>query len=319
MMRGRNLLILLAILVLLGGSALLMDSSRKRATESTGKPLFPGLKTELIDRIKIKAEGKETVLEKREDKWLVATEGNKPAEPKPVSDILDRLTKFYADQVVSTNKANQGLFMVDSTGTEVWVDQKGKEIAHFFVGKASDDWSSTFVRAANSDRVIQVPEYLPSLFQRGESWRQRTIFSFEMKDITRFEYVSPSRGHFLASKDADGKWKMDAPEGGEIDGGKMSPVIQSMAQLRAAGFGDDVTPVAAGVEPDTTKITATLADGSTNVLVIGAPAPSNRNYVRREGSDEIFTIPSGRVKALMPQKGSLMAPAPTFETPAPGR
>ncbi len=307
-MRGRNLLILLAILILLGGSALLIDTGRRKATESSGRLLFPGLKTELIDRIRIKDKGKETVLEKRDGAWLVASEAGKPAEVKPVTDILDRMTKFFADQIVSTKKENQALFMVDSTGTEVWVDQKGKEIAHFFVGKSSDDWSSTFVRAADSDKVILVPEYLPSLFQRGESWREKTIFGFEMKDITRYGYTSPKQGQFLASKDESGNWKMDTPMTGAIETAKMTPVIQSLGQLKAAGFADDMSPAAAGVEPDTTKVTATLADGSTHVLIVGGSAPSNRRYVRKEGSDQIYTVGIGRLKAMFPVKETLLAP-----------
>ncbi len=308
-MRGRILLILLAILVLLGGSALLIDTGRRKATEPSSRLLFPGLKTELVDRIKIKNKGTETVLEKRDNKWLVATEGSKSAEPKPVADVLDRMTKFFADQVVSTNEANQALFMVDSTGTEVWVDQKGKEIAHFFVGKSTDDWRSTYVRAAASDRVILVPEYLPNIFQRGESWREKTIFGFEMKDITRFGFESPTRGQLLASRDESGNWKMESPESGAIETSKITPVIQAMGQLKAVGFGDDIAPAEAGVEPDTTKITATLADGSTHVLVVGGSAPSNRTYVRREGNDQIYTIANGRLKAMLPAKETLLAPA----------
>lgn len=308
MMRGRNLLILIAILVLLGGSAFLIDSGRRKATESSGKLLFPGLETEQVDRIKIKSAGTETLLEKRDGKWLVATEGSKPAEPKPVADLIDRLTKFFADQVVSTNKANQALFMVDSTGTEVWVDQKGKPVAHFFVGKSTEDWSSTYVRAADSDRVILVPEYLPSIFQRGESWREKTIFGFEMKDITRFGYTSPSRGEILASKDEAGAWKLESPVAGAVEAAKITPAIQAMGQLKAAGFGDDIEPAEAGVIPDTTKITATLADGSSHVLIVGGPAPSNRTYVRRAGEDQIYTIGNGRLKPMFPAKETLLAP-----------
>jgi Domain of unknown function (DUF4340) len=217
------------------------------------------------------------------------------------------MTKFFADQVVSTNKENQPLFMVDSTGTEVWVDQKGKEIAHFFVGKSSDDWSSTYVRAADSDRVILVPEYLPSLFQRGESWREKTIFSLDKANFRRYEYVSPSRGHLVAAKnESDDNWTMEAPENGSIDAAKMMRAVNAFSQLKASGFGDDVTAAGAGIEPDSTKITATLADGSTHVLVFGGGAPTNRVYVRKEGSEQIYTIPSGRLKDLFPTTEMLL-------------
>jgi hypothetical protein len=221
------------------------------------------------------------------------------------------MTRFFADQVVSTNKANQSLFQVDSTGAEVWVDQKGKEIAHFFVGKPSDDWSSTYLRPADSDKVILVPEYLPSLFQRGDSWREKTIFNLEADNITRYEYASPKRGHLVLIKGEAGKWTFEAPEAGEIDPAKMSPLIQAVRQLKAVGFGDDISAAAAGLAPDTTKVTATLADGSTHVLVVGGAAPSNRVYVCREGDDQIFTVPISRVKSLLPPKEALLAKAPS--------
>ena len=134
-MRGRTIVVLLIVLVVLVLLAIFFEARRNRATETSDTLLFPGLNIELVDRIQILAEGKETVLDKADDQWVVATEGGFAAEPRFVTDILDRLPKFYAENVVSTNPDNQSIFKVDSTGVEVWVNQEGQEIGRFIVGK----------------------------------------------------------------------------------------------------------------------------------------------------------------------------------------
>ena len=179
-MRGRNLLILVIVLALLVVVAIYFETSRQRTTQTSDTLLFPGLNTELVDRIQVLSEGEETILERPGDQWVVVTEGGFPAEPRLVNDILDRLPKFYADQVISTNPDNRSLFQVDSSGVEVWINQEGEEVGHFIVGKPGPDFLSTYVRAANSDKVIQVPEYLPNLFKGQKTWREKTIFDLSV-------------------------------------------------------------------------------------------------------------------------------------------
>lgn len=302
-MKGRTLAILVAILAVLGGLALLLDASRKRETEGSGKLLFKEMdRTEKIDKIRIDSrEGKESVLEKRGDAWIVASENGKPADQKAVNDLLEKLKTFHADQVVSTNPANQGTFQVDSTGTEVWLSGGGKEIAHFFVGKPGSDYASTYVRAANTDRVILVPEYLTSVFDRGDTWREKTLFSITQEDVKTYEFVSPSKGRLRLVNDG-GTWKLEEPEQGTTDAQKASVAINSFGRLRAYGFADDQTPESAGTGADTTHVTVTTADGATHTLIIGAPAPSNRFYVQKQGSDQIVTIPRGAVNTMLAGK-----------------
>ncbi|MBM3286700.1 MAG: DUF4340 domain-containing protein [Candidatus Eisenbacteria bacterium] len=305
-MRGRTLLILLAILVVFGGIVLLFDTNRKSATEPSERPLFPALKVDQVDQITIRSAGKETTLEKRGTKWHVATEGGFEADQKAVQDIVDRLPRLFADRVVSTNPANRPLFSVDSTGTEIRIGQKGKEVAHFFVGKPGEDFHSTYVRAADSDKVVQVPEYLPSLFQRGDTWRDRVIFSFEEANVAKYEYKSPSRGRLSASRDESGAWKIDDPEPAPIQPGKMDPTIRQLSRLRAAAFADDVMPAEAGIEIDSTRVTVTLADGSVHSLVIGGQTTSSQVFVKRDGADQIYRLARGTLTQLLPARASLV-------------
>jgi hypothetical protein len=300
-MRGRNILILVVVLALLVVVAIYFETSRRASTQTSDALLFPGLDTELVDRIQILSEGEETILEKQGDQWIVNTEGGFPAEPRLVNDILDRLPKFYADQVVSTNPENRNLFQVDSSGVEVWIQQAGEEIGHFIVGKPGPDFLSTYVRAADSDEVIQVPEYLPSLFKSQKTWREKTIFDLNLDDVQSYEYDSPTKGHLLVTRGQPTGWEVKEPETGLVDDEQIiRTAVQSFCRLRATDFADTLTAEDAGIEADTTWIEATLADGSIHKVRFGLPTERNRNFARKEGSRHIVLIPRGAINTMMP-------------------
>jgi hypothetical protein len=308
-MRGRTILILLAVLVVLAGLATVIEQGRNRKTHLKGAQLIPGYKTELVDRIRFRSEGKNVSLEKKGNEWVVASEGGFPAEKKPVEDILEALRKATADEVISTNPANQGVFMADSSGAEVWIDQQGKEIAHLYIGKPGPDMLSTYVRSAKSDRVILAPGYLPSLFQERDTWRMRTMISVKPEEVTRYEYVSPSRGEVVLSKSEAGTWRMEKPDTGRVESDRLTFPLRVVAALKAEGFADGVDPTTAGLGADTTHVRITTAGGATYTVQIGSPAASGRNYVRLEGGDQIYTMARGRISSLMVPATGLKPPA----------
>lgn len=312
-MKGRKILLLVGVLVILAAAATLFENSRRRSTTESGALLFPGLKVDQVDRLEIDEEGgKQIVLEKKGEKWAVASENGFPAEPKLVQDILDRLPKFYADQVVSTNPQKQSLFHVDSSGVEVRVFQAGKKTAEFIVGKPGPDFLSTYVRAAGSDRVIQVPEYLPSLFSGHTTWREKTLFSLKPEDMRSYSYASPSRGQLMMKRDEAGAWTMEQPQSGKIDDSRVGMIVGAFGRLKAADFADTMSAEGAGILPDTTWIEVALADGSIHRLEIGAAAPKSRRYVRRKGSEAIVTVPIGSINTMMPPASMLLAtPGPS--------
>jgi hypothetical protein len=91
--------------------------------------------------------------------------------------------------------------------------------------------------------------------------------------------------------------------------------IQSFCRLKASDFADTLTAVDAGIEPDTTWIQATLADGSIHRVRVGAPTERNRNFARKDGSEHIVIIPRGAINTMMPPFGTISL-KPETETEA---
>lgn len=309
-MRGRTILILLGVLVVLAGVATLLEKGRSQKTTLKGVQLIPGMKIELVDGIRFHSEGKDVDLEKKSGTWVVATEGGNVAEKKSVDDLLEALHKCTADEVISTNPGNHHLFMADTSGTELWVEQQGKEIAHLYIGKPGPDMLSTYVRPASSSKVILTRGYLPSLFQGKDTWRQKTLISVKPEDIKRFEYTSPSRGDFAIAKDDAGIWHMEKPDTGKADPARVNLPLRTVSNLKADGFADTIDPIAAGFGADTSHVMITTADGATHAVQIGLPTGEGRNYVRLDGGSQIYTLAKGRINTLMiPQAAAKMLPA----------
>jgi hypothetical protein len=167
------------------------------------------------------------------------------------------------------------------------------------VGKPGPDFLSTYVRAAGSDRVIQVPEYLPSLFSGHPTWREKTLFSLDQENMRRYEYGSPSRGKLLMTREEAGTWNLEEPATGQVNEARAGIMLHTFAALKARDFADTLSADAAGVTPDTTWVQVTMADGSTHRLVVGSAAPRS---AATPASGESLGAIAARLWAMMPRR-----------------
>ena len=140
-MRGRTILILVAVLVALAAIATVVENGRNRKTRPSGAQLIPGMNIDWSTVSSSIPRGRTFCWRRRTTDGLRrAREDSRPSASLS-SDILEALRKGTADEVISTNPANQSLFMVDTGGIELRVGQQGKEIAHLYHREAGPGFS----------------------------------------------------------------------------------------------------------------------------------------------------------------------------------
>ena len=103
---------------------------------------------------------------------------------------------------------------------------------------------------------------------------------------------------------------METPDTGRVEAVKLNLVLRTFANAKSSGFADTVSAAAAGLDADTTRISATLADGSTCVLQIGRQTTGSQFFVRKQGADNVVTFPRGGINTMMPRKETLLVPPP---------
>ncbi|HVP57674.1 MAG TPA: DUF4340 domain-containing protein [bacterium] len=309
----RSMRWLVAALVILAAiyGGLHLGSMRKAGP----RPLFPDFKADAAQKISLASPQGRVVLEKKDDVWVVSSEASYPADAANIQKILDAVSGFSRNDMISSNPEKQAAYQVDSTGIAVTIeDAAGKPRAAFIVGKLGPDYQSTYVRDANSARVILAPGYLRSVFSRGkQSWQDKRVFKVDLADIVTITIKKPGLSMAL-ERASDGKWHLTQPEGAECDSNKATRVARALAFLTADDFAGHMPMPEAGVDKPDSSVSFRVTSGAEATLFIGHAAANGSFYVARDKSDVIYFLNPQSVRNLLPDLASL---APTPETAKP--
>lgn len=313
-MRTKKIVILLILLVVLSAIAYVAYESKKPPERppagSQQAKLFPSLTADKVAEIKIKSLGSEARIA-RDDTgtWVVPDKGNYPADAKAVKRMLDAITTMDRGTVVSRNPEKQVLYEVDKTrGTEVTVlDKHKKELAHFFVGKAGQDFFSTNIRLAGENKVRLVRKMLSYMFKRpGGDWREKQIFTdADEKKLVKYTVVG-AEGSASFEKSKAGTWSTIEPAGKEVDPEDIKRAVSGLARLRISGFAEDKNKDKFELDKPKWTVTATSDDNKEYSLKICGERSKAQFFVQRVGKDTVFYTSKYQVEKLIkPYKKAL--------------
>ena len=253
-----------------------------------------------IDGIEITAPGKQFVLARSTSGWSVANRDDFPADTAAVGSVLKAVANLSVGSVASHNPAKQGTLGVDSLGVDVAVKASGRELAHFVVGKSDPgDFTSSFVRPADSDDVYRVRGVNRNLFNRAQGFRDRTLASFNPEDVASVELAAADTGWVVTR--ADSVWAVSSPDGteGEATEAQVKAITRILSTLSADGFQDEaIDGATAGLdEPEMTFTVRTLS-GREWVVRIGAKNARGQHYASRPDRKAIYLINDWRLRSL---------------------
>lgn len=306
-MNARTTILLVVILVVLGVVATLTETNRKKQWKPTGNKLLPEYVAERVDGLDLSKGNLRVELAKRNGNWVVETENGQPADTALISGILENLKGLTSDDLVSTSSESHPALEVDSTGVDVVIHAGGAEVGHLIVGKPGPDGMSTYVRLAGQDNVYRVPVYLRSQVDRGDqTWRNKTVLKVAQAEVASYTTTDAS-GTVTLVQDPPGNWKMTEPREGQVDMGMLPLVLQSLTNVTARDFADSVSSLAeVGLEPPQRTLEVVMRSGERHKLLIGTQNPANQNYVKREDSETIFLVPSGRWNTVFRKPSELL-------------
>ena len=327
-MKIKQLLVLVGVLVILGLLGLLEliffenpfgKSEQQKKVEEAGL-LFPFFNKESVAKIEIIAPFglTTTTLVKQNDRWLVESMDNYPADQMAVGELLDKVAEMKTIQRASSNPEKQAVFQVDSSGVEAkLIDTGGNLLAHLFAGKTTPEIFNSYVRAADSNDVYIVKGYLKATFDKGyRSWRDRTIFSFPKEDVTHLTIRSAEEEIELQT-DAAGVWQMLKPIVSAADGTEVEAITEMMSSLETDDFAEPKDLSEYGLDAPKVSITALLKDGSARTLLIGVEE-SGSHYVKSEDKAQIFELTKANLDKLLKKSADLKSEVPVPESDSEG-
>lgn len=312
-MKGRTVIIVAAIAVILGAIVLIVekpfssDSGEEAAPDSLqaveSVPVFDKVSEENCFRIEISSmDGRTTAsLARKGDMWYTDPERGYPADETKIDRIFEALADVEQGEVASVNPDNHPRFEVDKlTGKHVtFYDKNSNVLEDVIIGKMGSNYMSrtTYVRKAGSDRVLSVKAFLMNSFRPGqENWRKRAIFDYQPDEITAFTIEQPGEPEIELAKFSSGEWTCVSPPDIQLKDDVGRNISNAFSRLRASDFVDDY-PLKSdkeyGLDQDAVKITASLKDySSTPTLFIGKENPEKKGrwFVRAKDQHTVYLV-----------------------------
>lgn len=305
-MKPKQIALLLGILLVLLLLTLLLEGPLKGRKVPEPKRLFSEFDPSLVEVIEILQNDKMARLEREGDRWVVlevdtlesAESADKKdalrhfADTSAVKRVLNSIDSLSGD-LISNNPENESLFQVTSEeGIMVKAFGKGDSLlAHFYIGKIGQDFSSTYIRRDGSNEVI-----LARGFYRGSTfhpdvkrWRNRNILSFLPFNLNRLEITS-SEENLLLQKDEEGEWTILEPIEAKTDSFKVDQLLRSLSNLNSQDFGDRATPEETGFDTPTLQISMEFLDQPSRILTIGNLKEESQYYVQASGDETIYLV-----------------------------
>ncbi|HET7132897.1 MAG TPA: DUF4340 domain-containing protein [Gammaproteobacteria bacterium] len=226
-MSQRNLLILVAALVVLGLAVIIGQRSRAPAAATQGAAFVPGLATALddLERVTLKKAGNETVatLEHRDGAWVVAEKSNYPADVAKLGQQLRALADAkILEQKTATPELYDRLGVADvagadATGIEVSFAAAGKQLPAVILG----DVQGTKYRYAR--RAGEQQSYLldhdPNFPHATGQWLAPTIIDVKGERVQQVTIKHPDGETVTIAKTAASAQNYDVanvPKGREL-------------------------------------------------------------------------------------------------------
>jgi len=280
-MKGKQLALVLILLVALGGVALFLNRRNEASWSSSSTTASDARILDFplndVSQLTIQGNGVELNLARKEGGWKVKERSDFPASFDLVSGLIRKMWELKAVQDVKIGPSQLGRLQLLDPGSDpnsgTLLDLKGdggKRISALLLGKKylkksdeSLDQGSGFpagryVRKVDgSNRVALVSEPLDEVETKPEHWLSHDFIKIENPKSITLAGATTDRNWRLVRDSAAGPWKLlDAKPGEELDNAKASGLATIFAN---ATFADVMAPEAKPTDTGLDKpVTATI-------------------------------------------------------------
>lgn len=315
MTTDKKLYIALGVLAVLGGAAYFQQQKKQKDTAAHSLEAAADKLPEIalgdeeikkIDKVELvkppEGDGGSAttvVLKKKGDEdWELVEPTTAKANASNVKSLVDNLKRLEVREEIDPGTESYEKFkLTDGAALHATFYKGDEKAADLYFGE--DGSRGQMTRIAGKDGVYAVKGYSSFLYQRDVAgWRDKTIFKFDDKDAVKVT-IDNENGVFSFEKDGD-EWKAEHAKSDKapakklegFDKGKLESMLRAYKSLNANDFADDKKPGDVGLDEPTATVTISLKDGSQYQLTVGDTAEGSSRWVKKKGSDQIFSVSS---------------------------
>lgn len=298
MLQNKKIVAGVVVLAGLGGAIYwAKDKDAQIGTSSAMIAELPDIKApEDIDKLSItNADKGEIVLEKKDDKWVMTKPVEAPANQTNVDQVVKNLRDLKVKEVISPAPSEESKKTYDFTPTKsvhVVAFKGGEKKLDITFGGSGGRGQMAMIEGKPS--IYGVSGYSGYLYTREpKGFRETEIFKFDDQNANGFS-IEKKSGKLSFTKEGE-KWT-GTYRGRPIDRfdeEKVKDAVRALKNLTADDFGDGKTLEETGLDQPESKVTIQLKDNAgTYVLTVGNVASGTSRWVKKDGDEMIYSIPS---------------------------
>jgi hypothetical protein len=300
-MRGlRSFLALLVILIGLGAYLYFVESERTPGAGDERDLAFT-VDAAQIDRLRLQSSsGEQTTLRRESDVWQVVEPVAAPADPGEISSLTSSLATLQVQRSLDDITDFAAFGLVDPRIViQFTADGQDRRLS---LGLKTPPGSDIYARVDDDPRVILVPAYLESTFDRGTfDLRDKSIIRADREAVNTIDITAGER--MIELMRADGDWQLVRPITAPADYSEVNGLLSRLmsAQMRAIEEAPGELK-AYGLDRPAATVRAGSAEAPV-VLHLGRSADDDTVYATVEGRPEIFTVDTALLDALQRDAG----------------
>jgi Domain of unknown function (DUF4340) len=293
--RGRSFLVLVAIAAALGAYIYFVE--RKRTPTPEGEETTKAEKLFDIDASRVTeltvkdSSGAVTTLHKDGGTWRIVSPVQSRADDAEVSSITSNLASAEIQRVIAEKPNDVSQFGLAAPRVDVTFRLDGQKNARRLqIGEKTATGGDLYARADASSRVVLIPAWLESTFDRNTfSLREKRMLQFDRDKVDRIT-VDGANFELAVAKTAS-DWKLTEPWEVRADRSAVESLLGQLSsgQMKAIVAEDPKTLDTYGLQrPD---VTVRLHAGSASAaLAVGREAEAGTFYARDLARPMVFTI-----------------------------
>lgn len=207
-MKGKNLLVLIVLAVVLAIVAVkTSDNGSKSSPNVIGKPVFPDLVADDVEKIVITSAEGTTTVARVNDIWSVPDRFNYPADFNKLKDYILKFTDMKIGQIMKLDeKQKAAMKLTPATGTRVdLVGKNNATITSILIGEArmrkpagemaeyGGYPDGQYISPDNGKNIYLVSAALSELPLNAKNWLDPDLLNVMSSDIKEISITGPDR------------------------------------------------------------------------------------------------------------------------------
>jgi len=302
-MRGlRSFGVLLVVGLALGGYLYFVDSKRPAGSDAEKKDKAFAVEADKIEEFTVVSEkGEKTTVRKTGSDWQIVQNAAK-ADAAEVSGITSAIAGLEIQRVIDENPSDVSAYNLTQPRLTVLFKAGGKD-HQLLIGRKTPPGSDLYARVDSSPRVILIPSFVDTTFNRGTfDLRDKAVLTVNRDEIGSLTVTTPASSMRLEK--VAGEWKLTQPVAARADFSAVEGLVSRLTTLQMKSVAAPEAADLAQYGLDKPAATATIGSGSSQATVaLGKPSGDGAVFARDQSKPQVVTVESAVLDELKKAPG----------------